>query len=148
MSSKLPKIVIVDACILFSFFKKDSLRRDLVEKLPNLDRILISPGFVFEELLKDKEKIKEFCGVDEKEFVFLFSLLEKKIETFPKEDYAGFLDKAKEISPHGKETSKDDSYFALALSLNCPIWSDEKAFKKQSKVKVLLTSELKEFLTE
>jgi len=148
MSSKLPKIIIVDACILFSFFKKDSLRRDLVERLPNLGCILISPGFVFEELLKDKEKIKEFCGVDEKEFVFLFSLLEKKIETFPKEDYAGFLDKAKGISPHGRKISKDDPYFALALSLNCTIWSDEKAFKNQSRVKVLSTPELKEFLTE
>ena len=42
------------------------------------------------------------------------------------------------ISPH----SKDIEYFALALKSNCAIWSDEKALKKQSKVKVLTTSEL------
>ena len=33
-------------------------------------------------------------------------------------------------------------YFALALKLNCPIWSEDKALKKQSKVKVYSTSEL------
>ena len=56
-----------------------------------------------------------------------------------------FLDKipeAKELAPH----LKDVEYFALALKLDCPIWAQEKAFKKQSKVKVFYTSDLVSFL--
>lgn len=33
-------------------------------------------------------------------------------------------------------------FFALALKLNCPIWSNENLHKKQSKVKIYSTSEL------
>ncbi len=143
MKSKIPKFLIIDASILFSFFNKNSLRRKLIERLPYIGSNLISPEFAFIELLKDKEKIMEFSKINENAFVFLFSLLEKKIETFPKEEYAAFLDEANSISPHGKDT-KDDPYFALALTLNCAIWSDEKAFKEQSAVKVLSTYELKE----
>ena len=47
--------------------------------------------------------------------------------------------------PHGGET-KDDPYFALALSLNCPIWSDEEAFKQQSRIKVFNTKKLSELI--
>ena len=48
------------------------------------------------------------------------------------------------ISPH----SKDVPYFALALAFNAAIWSDEKAFKKQNKVKIFSTEELKKILYE
>ncbi|MBC7080818.1 MAG: hypothetical protein H5T44_00975 [Thermoplasmatales archaeon] len=61
---KFPKILIVDASILFSFFKKDSLRRELIERLPYLGYKLISPDYVFEELFKEKEKIMEFSKID------------------------------------------------------------------------------------
>jgi predicted nucleic acid-binding protein len=43
---------------------------------------------------------------------------------------------------------KDVEYFALALKLDCPIWSNEKAFKKQSRVKVISTKELISFLSQ
>jgi predicted nucleic acid-binding protein len=75
------------------------------------------------------------------EFSYLFRLLEIFLEKYSRKRFSEFLSEANKISPHGGET-KDDPYFALALSLNCPIWSDEKAFKKQSKVKVYSTSEL------
>ena len=42
------------------------------------------------------------------------------------------------FAPH----AKDVPYFALALSLNCPIWSDEKSFKKQNKVEVYSTADV------
>jgi predicted nucleic acid-binding protein len=95
-----------------------------------------------EELLSDKEKVMEFARIDELGFKFLFSLLERKIETFPKSEYEEFLSKAGEISPH----DRGRPYFALALYLNSAIWSDEKAFKKQSQVKILSTEELIELL--
>ena len=141
---KIPKILIVDANILFSFFKKESLRRELIERLPHFGYKLISPDYVFEELFKEKEKIVEYSKIDDTIFLFLVSLLQRKIETISKSNYERWIDKAKEISPH----DKDIPYFALALSLNAAIWSDEKAFKKQNKVKILSTEELKKILYE
>ena len=87
---------------------------------------------------KDKGKIMKYAGIDELKFILFFSVLEKKIETISRSEYDNFLPKSKEIAPH----IKDAPYFALALSLNCPIWSDEKAFKKQSAVKIFSTAEL------
>ncbi|MBC7080817.1 MAG: hypothetical protein H5T44_00970 [Thermoplasmatales archaeon] len=77
-------------------------------------------------------------------FLFLVSLLQRKVETISKTDYEMWLNKAKEIAPH----NKDIPYFALALSLNAGIWSDEKVFKKQNKVKIFSTEELKKILYE
>ena len=133
--------LVVDASILFSFFNPDSIRRFIIESTPILGFKLISPDFAFDELADDKKEIQKYSEINELEFIILFSLLEKKIESFPKDLYKKFLLEANTISPHGKQT-KDDSYFALALSLNCAIWSDEKAFKQQSKIKVFDTSEL------
>jgi predicted nucleic acid-binding protein len=135
----------VDASILFSFFKRDSARRRLIKELPIRGSKLVSPDFAMQELILDKEKIMEFAGIGETEFMFLFSLLGRKVETFPKSEYEEFLPEAKEISPHVDER-KDDPYFALAVSLNAAIWSDEKAFKEQSKVKVFSTREMVELL--
>ena len=130
--------LVVDANILFSFFNPESTRRMVIEASPQFEFKLISPEFGFEELVKDNERIQKYSGLDELKFIIFFSLLEKRIETVPKSEYNNFVSKAKKLAPH----LKDVPYFALALSLNCPIWSDEKAFKRQSKVKVYDTSEL------
>ncbi|MDI6738538.1 MAG: PIN domain-containing protein [Nanoarchaeota archaeon] len=135
----------VDACILFSFFNNGSDRRKIIEKLSNSGCRLISPVFVFEELAKNKEKVKKYGKLDEPAFAFLFSLLELKIESFPKDAYKQFIPEANKISPYG-EHIKDDPYFALALAFNSPIWSDEEAFKRQPKVKIFSTKELARLL--
>ena len=103
---------------------------------------LVSPDFALEELLSDKGKVMKCAEIDELGFVFLLSFLAKKIGVIPKYEYEASLQRARGLSPH----PEDDPYFALALSLNSAIWSDEKAFKDQSRVKVLSTKELIEFL--
>ena len=52
------------------------------------------------------------------------------------------------LEPEFKTHPKDVEYFALALRFDFPIWSNEKGFKKQTKVKVFSTSELISFLSE
>ena len=138
MPSKIPRLLVVDASILFSFFKEDSARRRLIKELSNRGTELVSPDFAMEELLSDKERIMEFAKINELGFKFLFSLLGRRVETFAKSEYEEFLPEARRVSPHGR----DDPYFALALSLNSAIWSDEGAFKDQTKVKVYTTGEL------
>lgn len=132
------RLLVIDASILFSFFKSDSVRRHIIEKLLNWDCKLVSADFVFGELLKNKEKIVKFADIDELEFVFAFSLLEREIKSIPESEYKRFLLKAREISPH----TKDDPYFALALALHAPLWSDEEGFKKQLKVTIVSTKDL------
>ena len=94
MPFEFPRLLVVDASILFSFFKKDSSRRYLIEELPNCGCRLISPDFALEELLENKERIMEFAGIQKSGFMFLFSLLERKIETSPKSECEEFLPKA------------------------------------------------------
>lgn len=136
-----PKRLFVDASIMFSFFKADSVRRHVMEALLNDGCELVSPEYALSELKSDKAKIKNFSGISEAEFSLLTSLLEKSVKTAPKGEYDDFMAEANTISPHGEGT-KDDPYFALALAKNCTVWSDEKAFKKQGKVKVFSTEEL------
>lgn len=141
MVSGLPKLLVVDANILFSFFKKGSARAQIIGELPRRGVKLISPDFVMEELFSMGKRVMQFSGIDELEFMFMFSLLDKAVESFPKSVYERLLPEANRLSPHGTGT-KDDPYFALALSLNCPIWSDEKEFKIQSGVEIFSTAEL------
>jgi len=55
-----------------------------------------------------------------------------------------FKAKAKEIM---QDIDIDDSFFvALAMSLNCPIWSNDTHMKKQSVVKVYTTNEIMDYL--
>ena len=59
------------------------------------------------------------------------------------EDVARFAKEARALAPH----IEDVPCFALALALDCGIWSNEKAFKKQSKVRVYSTAELLNLLS-
>jgi len=56
----------------------------------------------------------------------------------PKEEYATRLADAALISPD----PDDVPYLALALTLGIPLWSNDKALKGQTNVKVLATSDL------
>jgi len=70
-------------------------------------------------------------------------LLEPEFTMFSRQEYTGKLPEGLTLAPH----PKDLEYFALALRFDFPIWSNEKAFNKQSKVKVFSTSDLISFLS-
>jgi len=94
------------------------------------------------ELEEYKQLIKKKLDTKHKNanFKFLISELFKNIALVPKELYSPKLDKAIEIMKDIDE--KDSPFIALAMTLNCSIWSNDKDFKKQKKVKVYSTSEL------
>ena len=62
----------------------------------------------------------------------------KRIFTIPDEETNQFIELANKISPD----QNDADYFALALKLNCPIWSNDKRLANQNTVKVYSTKEL------
>ena len=99
---------------------------------------LVSPDFIIGEFEEHKDEISERTGLNEKEISAFLFLLSPKIKFFKKEDFSDFLKEAENISPD----SDDVEYFALALKLNCPVWSEDKKLKKQGRVRLINTSEL------
>ena len=100
------------------------------------------PEFFLLELNEYKQLIKEKLDTKYKytNFKFLISELFRNIVLVPKEMYSSKLNEAIEIMKDIDE--KDSPFIALAITLNCAIWSNDKDFKKQKKVKVYSTSEL------
>jgi len=137
--------IIIDANILFSALIKDaSITRELIISDDIFD--IYCPEFIFKELKKYKkyiiskrEKNKQLLTYEESIEKLLYF-----INTVPTERYENKIKEAYDIMKDIDE--KDTYYIALALKLNCPIWSNDTDLKKQNKVKVYTTKELLEEL--
>jgi len=103
-----------------------------------------APFRLLAELEKNRDEIRHKSGFSLRDFEAFVGILKLRIGFIPIEQFLDEIPEAKTLAPH----LKDVEYFALALKLDCPIWSNEKAFKKQSKVKVFSTSDLISFLSE
>ena len=100
---------------------------------------LVALPYLMEEFNKNIEVMAKICGTSESEIIDAFEILKERLEIFPLFKFTSSIQsKAETLAPH----SKDVPYFALALYLNCAIWSREKAFKEQSVIKVYDTSDL------
>jgi predicted nucleic acid-binding protein len=99
---------------------------------------LFAPRLLFEELENNKEIIIGKSKLNNEEFEWLYSILKNNIEIIPEEEFLRFREKADEICPD----PKDSVYFALALYLNCPVWSNEKKLKEQGRINIYATHEL------
>lgn len=138
-----PFELIVDASILFSFFNSSSVRRNIFKKLLDIKCYLYSPEYVLEELYNNKSRIMHFAKITDSEFDEVYKELYSDLDTFEEKIYHMLFKEANKLSPHGKESTKDDPYFALSLAINkCPIWSDEEDFKLQSEIQIFSTKDL------
>jgi predicted nucleic acid-binding protein len=103
------------------------------------DRIrLFAPEFLMEELEKYKSEILSKSKLSEADFELFLSLVSSEIKFISGSEFERFIHKAKEITPDPNDTE----YFALALKLECSIWSNDKKLKSQNKVRVYSTTEL------
>ena len=127
--------LVIDANILFAALIKESVTKELI--LSNGIN-LFAPEFLFEEFYKYKEEILKKTNRSLEEFNEIFMILTNIITLIPEEEFSLFLEKAKSISPD----ENDSVYFALALKLNCPIWSNDKKLKNQDKIRVYSTQDL------
>ena len=133
--------LVVDANVLFSFFKKESKTRRLILNFEILEPV--TPSFCIEELNKHKRLICEKSKLSDSEFEEVLNDLLISVKVFSLSEYRESLSDAKTISPD----PDDIDLFALALKLNCPIWSQEKTFKSQSRIKVFSTFDLLSILS-
>ncbi len=136
-------LLVVDANRVFSALlsKGKVFSVFLVNKLRNKFEF-VAPEFLLYEIGKHLDEIVKRSKLSSNELAEAFRFIKEETDFVPLNEFNKFADEAEQISPH----SKDVQYFALALSLNCAIWSDEVAFKKQSKVKVFNTDEILDLL--
>ena len=128
--------LVLDANVLFSVLIKKGKTEELIFET---DIHLFAPEFIFEEFDKYKVMLLEKTQRTNEEFEELLNILKKKIKTIPNEETEKYISEARKISPD----IKDSDYFALALKIKCPIWSNDKALKdKQKAVQIYSTEDL------
>ena len=126
--------LVIDANILFASLIKKSGTSEILFK-----HKIYAPEFIFEEFKKYKDELKGKTHRSEEEFNELFDIFERTVILIPKEEIEPFILKAEKISPDKKDTI----YLALAMKLNCAVWTNDKPLKeKQKEVKIYSTEEL------
>jgi predicted nucleic acid-binding protein len=133
--------LVVDTNVLFSFFKKESETKKLILNFEILE--LATPSFCVDELEGHKELISRKSRLSNSEFEEVLNALLIFVKVFSLSEYKDSLQNAKNISPD----PDDVDFVALALNLDCAIWSNDKRLKQQSVVKVFSTSELIKLLS-
>lgn len=104
---------------------------------------MFSPEFALEEINSHCDEILKKTDISLEEFKKLRKELAILVEFIPLEEYSSFMEKASAIPD-----TDDIDFAALALKLDCPIWSNDKELKQQSVVKIFSTSDLISFLSE
>ncbi len=127
--------IVIDANVLFSILIKEGKTEDLIFQQ---DLRIFAPEFLFEEFEKYRDLILVKTHRSTEEFDRLTSILRKRIKTIPNKETEEYIRQANKICPD----KNDVDYFALALKLRCPIWSNDKRLKEQTVVKIYSTTEL------
>ena len=104
--------------------------------LPSFE--LYAPTFALSELNEHKATVIKKFKLSETQFLFCINLMKNIVEFVDIKKYAKYLAVAKTITPD----PDDIDFFALALKLDCPIWSNDKLLKKQARIKVFSTADL------
>ncbi len=127
-------ILVVDANILFSALLRNSIVAELLFQYS-----LYAPDYLLDEFKKHKEYLILKSQRDDEEFNNVLNVFNRRITFVSLEEIRPFIEEATIISPD----PDDVPYIALALKLNCAIWSNDKALKlKQLKVRVYSTEDL------
>jgi|SRR3989339_1101976 len=137
-------LLVADSNVLFTFFWGGSVFRKLSLKQ---DLRLFSPELALSEIARYSSEIIDKTGISKEEFCKLRKELIIGVNFVPSEEYSLFLKQSASLAEDLSEEDKieflnDIDFFALALKLNCPLWSNDALLKKQSKVTVFTTKEL------
>ncbi|MDD5162774.1 MAG: PIN domain-containing protein [Candidatus ainarchaeum sp.] len=134
--------LVADTNILVaSLLRKGDTRKLLFSKVFEL----FAPESITLEILAHKEEFKQKGSMTESEFETALALELENVTILPVEEYGLLKQKALELCPKGHED--DWPFIALALKINCALWTQDSALKKQSQVKVFNTTELLKELT-
>ncbi|MFH1750215.1 MAG: PIN domain-containing protein [Candidatus Micrarchaeota archaeon] len=127
--------MVVDANILFSAILKPGLTRRVWF---NTDIVLFSPKFLLTEFSKYKPYLIDKYIRSDAEFEQLAIKLLSRLKFIDDESLKPYLPAAESLVAD----EKDQFYLCLALKMNAAIWSNDKALKRQKRVKVYSTDEM------
>ena len=134
--------LVVDSNIIIACLIKGGKTAEL---LVNPALQLYAPEFIVEEISKYKDEILGKTHRNLESFSLILSDILSIITIVPHSSILKYIIEGERISPD----EKDKSFFALALHLSCPIWSNDKMLKNQKEVLVYSTEEiLKKIKTE
>ena len=130
--------LIVDSNRILSALIKDGLTRKL---LFSKEFEFYTPDYVLEEVREYKEYVVKKTGMTFEQIELLFQIVLENINIIPEEKVKKKMEEAIKIM---ENIDRDDSpILACALAVqNDGIWTEEKHFEKQIKVKVWKTEEL------
>ena len=127
--------IVIDTNIFISALIKNNKTRELIF---NSKYNLLFPEF--EEIFNHKKEILKKSKLTNYELNILLLSLLKKVKIIRAKRITEYNEQAKKIM--GKIDFNDVIFIATALAFDCPIWSDDKHFQKQNKVKVLTTNDI------
>ena len=133
--------LVVDANILFSAIIRNGMTRRLWFH-PSAS--LSAPAFLLEEARRHRNEILAKFGGTEEEFDRLLALLAGQLVLVPDERLKPYLPAAASLS----KDSKDWLYLACALCEDAELWSHDKGFLAQRRVRVFSSAELAGMLGE
>jgi len=122
--------------VVAAILRKGDTRKIVFSK----NHCLHSPDRVHDEILKHSEEFMEKACFGREEFLEAIALTFENITTVPIEEYSNFKESAIKAAPKGHED--DWPFIALAMKLNCPLWTNDTALKSQGKVSIITTQEL------
>jgi len=132
--------LIVDANIIIAIL----LMQGKTAKLFLSDKLeLFSPPFLIQEIEKHATEILSKTKRTRSEFNKVLTIIHERITFLNEEDVGVHMQMSTKMSPD----FNDSAYFAAALFVQCPIWSEDKQLKKQKIIKIYTTNELIEFHT-
>ena len=132
-------LVVIDANVVISVFIKPGMPISLLFKE---DLNIFAPELLLREVEENKEIIYEKSELTREEITKALNIIKQRITFIPEREFTYQRESAEKICPD----KKDLSYFALALHINCPIWTNDKKLKQQPHIKVYATHELIELL--
>src|SRR3989304_850998 len=115
--------IVIDANALFSILIKKGKSAEI---LINPSFKFYAPEFILEEAMKYAKEISLKLKRTEQELSEIFEIIRELIIFMPEKETGEFISEAEEIC----KDAKDIAYFALALKLQCSIWSNDKKLKE------------------
>lgn len=129
--------LVIDTNVLISALIKNGLTRNI---LTNLKINFLFPELSLEDIYFYKKEIIKKAKISENQFYILLLRILKYIKIVPLDILIKFREDADKLI--GKIDKEDTIFIATALAFNCPVWSNDKHFKKQNKIKILTTKDM------
>ena len=134
--------VIVDSNRIISALIKEGVSRKILSS-KNIEFFTVD--YVMKEINKYKAVILEKSAMSKEQVDTLFSLVMENINIVPEEDIKSNMKKALVIMKD--IDTKDAPFIAAALAIpNDGIWSHDKHFEKQNKIKIWLSKDLLKYI--